>query len=304
MGEDTWVTLPDLTETRWLTAWSLDVPVLVAVLFLAGGYLLLQRRVTWPMGSTVWFLGGGLGSLTVVTMSFLGTYDRVLLWPLAVQDLLLLTVVPIGLTAGRPLALIRAVFPRPSRPSRVTRFFSFPLVGSVLSVSVLLAVYTTGWDEARLDSSWKLELTRLLLVAVGCCFLWPLLGVDAGTGITSYPVRAAIAFVDGLLDAIPGLALLGTSHVIAAAHYQAVHRTFARDQQVGGTAMVALSEFVGLPAMLVLLVQWMRSDARQARIVDAELDRVDARGPDEEALQRPWWETDAGPLAGRFPQDP
>ena len=295
--------LPELTPSRWLTAWSLDVPVLVVVLALAAGYLLLVRRATWPGSSTAWFLTAGLGLPVLVTMSFLGTYDRVLLWPLAVQDVLLLTLVPIGLTAGRPLALIRAAFPSNRKPSRLSRVLSFPLVGSVAAVAVMLAVYTTGWDQARLGSPTLLELTRLLLVVVGCCFLWPLLGVDAGTGSTSYPVRAVIAFVDGLLDAIPGLAVLGSGHAIAAAHYLSVGRTYARDQEVGGAAMVALSELVGLPALLVLLVQWVRSDARQAQLVDAELDVVEAAEVavhGSAVLQAPWWESDAGPLAGRF----
>jgi cytochrome c oxidase assembly factor CtaG len=234
-------------------------------------------------------------------MSFLGTYDRVLLWPLAVQDVLLLTVVPIGLTLGRPLALLKAVFPRNGRRSRLTQVLGFPLVGSVVAVTTLLLLYTTGWDAARLRSTALLELTRLLLVVVGCGFLWPLLGVDAGTGTTSYPLRAAIAFVDGLLDAIPGLAVLGSGHAIAGSYYLSVGRTYAQDQQIGGTAMVALSELVGVPALLVLLVQWMRSDARQAVVQDAELDARYEAG--DVLLERPWWETDAGPLRQRFGQD-
>jgi len=299
------VHLPGLTPHRWLTAWSIDVPVLVTLGLLAFGYLLLARRTTWPRSMTAWFLLAGLGVPALTTMSFLGTYDRVLLWPLAVQDVLLLTLVPIGLTLGRPLALVRAVFPRNRGRSRLTNALGFPLVGSVVAVSVMLAIYTTGWDAARLDSPTLLEFTRLLLVVVGCGFLWPLLGVDAATGTTSYPIRAAIAFVDGLLDAIPGLAVLGSGKVIAASHYAAVGRTYAKDQQIGGTAMVALSELVGLPTMLVLLVQWMRSDARQAQVVDAELDVVEAAekaATGGEALQRPWWESDAGPLEGRFSQ--
>ena len=321
-GQTGAVDLPELTPSRWLTAWSLDLPVALALLAVAVGYLALVRRERhrgrpWSRAATAWFLLGGLGPVVVATMSFLGTYDLVLLWPLAVQDVLLLTLVPVGLTLGRPLALLRSGEPRPQ--GRLAKVLTFPLTGSVVAVGVLLAIYTTGWDQARLDSPALLEATRLLLVVAGCGFLWPLLGVDAHTGNTSYPVRALLGFVDGLLDALPGLAVLGTGHVIAAGHYAAVGRTYARDQQVGGAAMVALSELVGLPALLVLLVQWVRSDARQAASVDARLDAslaaaLDARldagtsgsGPDAgleaaaaPGVDRPWWETDAGPLAGR-----
>ena len=318
--------LSPLTPARWLTGWSPDVPVLAVAGAAAAGYALRARRVRglgggWPAAATFWFLAGGLGSLVVVGCSFLGTYSRVLFWPLAVQDVLLLTLVPVGLTLGRPVALWRASRPGPHRSGprpagRLVRLLSFPLTGSVVAVAMLLAIYTTGWDQARLEHPWLLEATRFLLLAAGCGFLWPLLGVDEGSGRTSYPIRALVAFLDGLLDAIPGLAVLGTGHVIAGDYYGRVARSWgpspARAQQIGGTAMIALSELVGLPALLVLLLAWVRSDAEQARDVDA---RLDVMGAAEAAacplphdgvaaaagglVQRPWWEVDAGPLTDR-----
>ena len=318
--------LPPLTSARWLTGWSPDVPVLVVAGAAAAGYALRARRLrerggAWPAAATFWFLAGGLGSLVVVACSFVGTYSRVLFWPLAVQDVLLLTLVPVGLTLGRPVALWRASRPGPYRSGprpagRLVRFLSFPLTGSVVAVAMLLAIYTTGWDQARLEHPWLLETTRFALLAAGCGFLWPLLGVDEGSGRTSYPVRALVAFLDGLLDALPGLAVLGTGHVIAAGYYARVTRSWgpspARAQQIGGTAMIALSELVGLPALLVLLLAWVRSDARQARDVDARLDVISAAeaaacplpadGVAAAAgglVQRPWWEVDAGPLTDR-----
>ena len=38
----------------------------------------------------------------------------------------------------------------------------------------------------------------------------------------------------------------------------------------------AIGEVVGLPLLLLVVVQWMRADAREAARIDAELDR--ARG--------------------------
>jgi len=314
-----------LTPARWLTGWSWDVPAVVLAVPAVVVYVLAVRQVqarggSWNRAATGWFVGVGAGSLLLVTCSFLGTYSRVLFWPLAVQDVLLMTLVPVGLTLGRPVALWRAV--RPTRgvaasPARraLGRLLGFPLTGSVLAVALLLLVYTTGWDQARLQHGWLLALTRLVLLTAGCAFLFPLLGVDEGTGRTSYPVRAVIAFLDGLLDALPGLAVLGTGHVIAAGYYTRVARSWGpspvRAQQIGGTAMIALSELVGLPTLIVLLAAWVRSDARQASDIDAALDVIDAaeqaaRAPhdqpaqddpaQDDRLQRPWWELQAGPL--------
>lgn len=294
-----------LTPARAFTAWSVDLPVLVLVVAALAAYVVGARRVPgWRGRDTAWF-AGGLATLVVVTMSSLGTYDHDLFWVLGVQDVLVMTLVPIGLTLGRPVALWRALRPGSRRRGRVTRVLGFPLVGSVLAVTLLVLVYTTGWDAARLASAPLFQATRLLLLAAGCAFLWPLLGVDAGTGTTSYPVRALVAFLDGLLDAVPGLAVLAGGHVIALAHYTSVGRTWgpslAKDQQLGGTAMIALSELVGLPALLVLVLAWVRRDAEEAREVDNALDVVSAAeavvAPG--ATARPWWETDPGPLAGR-----
>ena len=322
--------LAPLTPLREATAWSADVPVLVVAVLVSGAYLLAVRGVRarggqWQATTTGWFLVGGVGSLLVVTCSFLGTYSRVLFWPLAVQDVLLMTLVPVGLTLGRPLALWRSVRPQrraaPRLPRGVRSVFGFPLTGSVLAVTLLLLVYTTGWDQARLEHPTLLELTRLLLLVAGCGFLWPLIGVDDGTGRTSYPIRAVIAFLDGLLDALPGLAVLGTGHVIAAGYYAHVARTWGptlpKAQQIGGTAMIVLSEFVGLPALLVLMLAWVRRDAQQATDVDAAIDVIDAAeiaargsssastGPGRETLlHRPWWEVDPGPLADRYGSRP
>lgn len=325
--------LPPLTGARYVTGLSLDVPVAVLCVLAGAGYLWAARRApAWSRGATAWFLAGGLGSLLLATCSCLGTYDRELFWALAVQDVLVLTIVPIGLTLGRPVALWRAAgLPQVLRaPAGVRRLVGFPLVGSVVAVGLLLTLYVTGWDAARLAHPALLEVTRLVLLAAGCLFLWPLLGVDEATGGTGYPLRAAIAFVDGLLDAVPGLAVLGAGP-IAAAHYASLGRTWGpsphADQQLGGTLMVALSELVGLPALLVLLVRWVRSDAREAAAFDAldeaeevvgrvlreQPDAADLRvdTPAEGVLRRPWWENDPGPLAdrgarygwGRRPQD-
>ena len=73
--------------------------------------------------------------------------------------------------------------------------------------------------------------------------------------------------------------------------------------------MIALSELVGLPVLLVLLFAWVRSDARQASDVDAVLDalhaaehaaRTERNEPELDVLlHRPWWEIEASSLADR-----
>jgi cytochrome c oxidase assembly factor CtaG len=294
--------VPPLSAARCLTTWSLDVPVTVALVVAAAGYLWARGRVPgWPAARLTAFLLGLAGVLAVKT-SFLAAYDHTLFWVLAVQDVLLLTLVPFALVLGRPVMLLRLALGRPA----TTRRSLSPLLGSLMAMVVLLTLYTTGWDESRLHHGLVFELTHVTLVLAGCAFLGPLLS----EGGTSYGVRTLVAFVDGLFDAVPGLAVLGSHGLIAGSWYVGQRRSWgpspAHDQQIGGAAMIALSELVGLPAMLLLLVRWVRADAVEAAAVDAELDVVaaaESAAAGGEVLQRPWWETDPVPRVRRATAD-
>ena len=81
-----------------------------------------------PAARPVWFCGLGLGFLFIATMSWVGVYQSVLLYPRAVQTVLLVLVVPLFLAMGRPVTLLSTVFPRAgaclqgvirSRPARI-----------------------------------------------------------------------------------------------------------------------------------------------------------------------------------------
>jgi putative copper resistance protein D len=72
---------------------------------------------------------------------------------------------------------------------------------------------------------------------------------------------------------------LGTG-LLAADYYRAIGRPWGRsllsDQRFGGVMLWAIGEVVGLPLLLLVVVQWMRADAREAARIDAELDRAES----------------------------
>lgn len=284
-----------LTSTSWLTTWTADIPMLLLVLVLTGTYLLLaHRHRQWPAARTVSFLVSML-VVVLATCSFLGAYAHTLFWALAVQDVLLAALAPVPLVLSRPLQLIDRR--RRSQPRSPSAF-----LGSLLVVGLLTVIYVTGLDEARLRSGWLFVTLQVTLIAAGCGFAGPLFG-ERGS---AYGVRALAAFVDGLLDAVPGLVVLASHGRIAASYYAQHPRSWGPspswDQQIGGSVILVLSEAVGIPTVLLLLVSWVRSDAEEAAVTDLVLDAQHA--PElpgaEPAAQRPWWETDPGPLAGRL----
>jgi putative copper resistance protein D len=255
-----------------VTAWQLDLPVLVALLVAAGLYFRTGRRDARPAS----FMLVGLAGIAVVTMGPLGAYDRTLFWPAAAENALLLTLIPLLLGLG-------------GLAPPIPRLLAFPPVGAVLCLVVTMALYFTPLFRLSLTNGVVHELVRLLLVAVGCLFCWPLLAEQGG----SYPMRMVYAFVDGLLDAIPGIVVMTGHTLIAAAYYRGLHRGFGPslrwDQTIGGGLMLTIAEATAIPLLAALFVRWARSET-----APAPLPR-----PDEELLQRPWWETDPGPLKDR-----
>ena len=117
-------------------------------------------------------------------------------------------------------------------------------------------------------------------------------------------------FVDGIIDAVPGIVVMTHGTLIAGGWYLAHSPSWApdvqHDQQLGGGAMVGIAELVAIPFLLAILVQWARTERAETvaldRRLDTELERVAPTeavvdGPE---LVRPWWETENSEVAQRF----
>jgi len=318
-----------LSAERFVATWRFDGWVSAAVLVLLVGYLAGvraagRRGVEWPRARTAWFVLLGLGTIVVATMSSMSVYSRVLLWPMALEVTLLLTIVPVGLGLGDPLGLVTASL-SPAAAQRwhraldnpVFRFFTFPAVAPLLAVATQFAVFFTGYIGAAQRHSSVLHLLQLQLVVTGCLFVLPLLGVEALPVWCTQPVRMTFAAIDGLLDAVPGIAVMTSGSLVADGYYSTVSRSWGPtrswDQIIGGGLMLTIAEVVAIPFVAILYRAWIREDATHAEQVDRELDLADLRRLEATPLtetsdasvgepapaSRPWWEVDPGPLADR-----
>jgi cytochrome c oxidase assembly factor CtaG len=306
---------PALTLARALTSWTLDLPVLVAVLAAAGLYLAGMRRVRragqpWPAGPAVAFLAGGTGALVIATMSFLGVYQGVLFSVRAVQNVLLLLAVPLFLAMGRPLSLLIAARPGPGARaqavvrSRAARVLTFPAITALALVIVPFLLYFTPWYEAGLRGDLVRELTYAALMVPGLVFFWTLLRVDPVPKAYPYLVALWVTGAEVVGDAVLGLAVIADQHLIAGPYYQALGRpwgpTLRADQVIGGGALWILGDLVGLPFLAAQLIQMIREDEREAAEVDAALDASAATAESTADSQpQPWWESDDR-FTGRF----
>jgi cytochrome c oxidase assembly factor CtaG len=312
--------LAPLTVARFFSTWRFDpwvtaVVVIMLVGYLAGVRAAGRRGVTWPRARIAWFVGVGLGTIVVATMSSLEIYSRVLLWPMALQITLLLTIVPVGLGLGDPLGLV-TVSLSPAGADRwhrvlrnpILRVLTFPAVSPLLAVATQFVVFYTGYIGAAERNLSVMHLLQLQLVVTGCLFALPLLGVEALPAWCTQPVRMTFAAIDGLLDAVPGIAVMTSSSLLAGGYYGRVSRSWGPtrswDQTIGGGLMLTVAEVVAIPFVAILYRAWIREDATNAAAVDRELDLEEMRqdqAPYDEAqpANRPWWETNPGPLADR-----
>ncbi|MFJ9426313.1 cytochrome c oxidase assembly protein [Streptomyces sp. NPDC101249] len=320
---------PELTVGRLLSTWRLDPPALLLVVLLGGlygwGVLRLARRgERWSAARTAAFAGAGLGTLVTATMSSLAVYDRVLFWPAALQNVLLDLVAPLGLALGDPLRLALRALPEPSArrlrrvlTGRPVRLLTFPLVSTGLVLGTELAVYCTPYFATALRVDALHQVLYLHLLVAGCLFVVPVLTrEEALPAWCTHPVRAALVFLDGIVDAVPGIVVLTRGTLIAGAWYGRHHPAWSpdvqHDQQLGGGAMIGVAELVALPFLLAVLVQWARAERSGTAALDRRLDRELVPAPPSPSAPpsapgagdrvRPWWVTEDGEVARRLRQ--
>ncbi|MGW2956907.1 cytochrome c oxidase assembly protein [Streptomyces sp. NPDC001220] len=326
--------MAELTAGRLLTSWQLDVPALLLVVVLGGlyGWGVLRVRAKgepWSPARTAAFTVLGLGALVVATMSALAVYDHALFWPAAVQNILLDLVAPLGLALGDPLRLAVQALPEPAAArlrrtmtGRVLRLLTFPLVSTALVLATELTIYFTPYFGTALRVGWLHELMYLHLLAAGCLFVVPVLTREETLPAwCTHPVRAGLVFLDGVIDAIPGVVVMTHGTLIAGAWYLHHHPSWSpdvrQDQQIGGGAMLSIAELVALPFLLTILFQWARAERVQTAALDRHLDQqhaaaaVPAPAPSARPAAsaqpaasaervRPWWETEKNEVAARI----
>ena len=269
------------------------LPLLVLVglgaLYLLGVRRLRARGDAWPLGRTAAFVGLGLGSFALATLSGLAAYDESLFGAHMAQHMLLGMVTPVFLALGAPVTLALRTLPKRPRAwllgllhSRPAAVLSAPPIGWVLFVGSPFALYFSGWYAATLESAVLHELLHVHFVLVGALFFWPLLGVDPVPGRVGHPLRMLLVVATMPFHAFLGIAVMSVgadgNGLLARAHYLALHplSEAVRQQEIGGGLLWAAGELVGLGFLITIAAQWMRASEREAAREDRRLDRLEA----------------------------
>lgn len=286
-----------LTVTRLLFDWRFDLifgtaAIVFAALYGAGVWRLRRRGDHWPPGRTLaWLLGCAV--LLLATSSGLGRYMPAMFSAHMAAHMLLSMLVPILLALGGPVTLALRALPAAGRGdppgmrewllaalhSRVSKFFTNPIIATVLFVAGFYGLYFSSLFDAAVGSHVGHLAMNVHFLLSGYLFYWVVIGVDPTPRPIPPLAKIGVVFASLPLHAFFGVVLMGMRNILGEAFYRSLqlswHTDLAGDQKLGGGMAWAAGEIPLLIVMIALLVQWRRSDQRTAKRLDRAADRDD-----------------------------
>lgn len=283
------------TVLRILLDWRFDLifgtaAIVFAAVYLAGVIRLRRRGDEWPVGrTTAWLLGCAV--LLFTTSSGLGRYMPAMFSVHMTAHMLLSMLTPILLVLGAPTTLALRALPvagkgNPPGPrewllaglhSRWSRFFTQPVVATVMFVAGFYALYFGGIFDAAVSHHAAHVLMNLHFLMSGYLFYWVVIGVDPTPRTVPPLAKIGMVFASIPLHAFFGVVLMGMPTILGERFYRSLqlpwHTDFLGDQHLGGSIAWAAGEVPLVVVLLALLIQWQRSDRRTATRLDRAAER-------------------------------
>lgn len=280
---------------RILLDWRFDLlfgtaAIVLAGLYVAGVVRLRRRGDDWPAGRTAaWLLGCGV--LLFATSSGLGRYSPAMFSLHMAAHMLLSMLVPILLVLGAPTTLALRALPvagkgNPPGPrewllaglhSRFSRFFTTPVVATVMFVAGFYGLYFGGIFDAAVSHHAAHVLMNVHFLLSGYLFYWVVIGIDPTPRAVPPLAKIGMVFASIPLHAFFGVVLMGMPKVLGERFYRSLqlpwHTDLLGDQHLGGSIAWAAGEVPLVVVLLALLIQWQRTDRRTATRLDRAADR-------------------------------
>ncbi|MFF0131764.1 cytochrome c oxidase assembly protein [Streptomyces mirabilis] len=293
--------LGDFPWTPLFTQWHFDPlfafgTAAAALLYLTGVWKLRARGDKWPVGRTIsWLLG--LAVTVAATMSGLAVYGKVLFSVHMGQHMILAMTVPILLVLGAPATLALRALPtapkgEPDGPremlmkllhSRYVKVISHPAVASVLFIGSAYVVYYTSLFETPMRSHLGHMFMLVHFLAVGLLFFWVVIGIDPGPRRPPHLGRLFVLILTMPFHSWFSISLMSSTALIGEGWWSLLDRPWVEyamdDQYNAGAIAWATGDIPVLITTIILSIQWVRSDQREARRIDRKIDRGDGNDP-------------------------
>jgi len=204
------------------------------------------------------------------------------------QHMLLTMVAAPLIVLGAPVTLaLRASSPGTRRRilvpilnSRMARIAANPLVAWSLLFVVLWASHLTSLYEAAMLNGGLHALEHVAYLGTAVLFWWPVVGLDPIPSRISHPARILYLFLAMPPMAFLGLAIYSSDHLLYPYYATVPGATIASalaDQHLAGAIMWEGGVFVVVPALALVLLDWMRRDEREAERTEERAARAERR---------------------------
>ncbi|HRW17317.1 MAG TPA: cytochrome c oxidase assembly protein [Dermatophilaceae bacterium] len=285
---------PAPTGSSWLTVWRWDwlwgtVAVLAIALYIGAVVRLHRRGDRWPIGRTVCWVLGWVAMLWA-TCGAGGVYGRVSFAWHMMSHMTIAMIAPVLLVLAAPLTLvIRVEHPRKDGTlgpreillgivhSRYVAFWANPIVAGINFAFSLIVFYYTGLFELALTTHTGHILMVVHFLLAGYLFAMVLVGVDPGPRKWAPALRLVVLFATISFHAFFGVALQSGDTLIAPDFFGIIGIPWIpdplQDQRLGGAIAWGIGDVPSLALALIVVLQWVRSDAAEARRLDRQADR-------------------------------
>ncbi len=283
------------TLARILLDWRFDLifgsaAIVFAAVYLAGVIRLRRRGDEWPSGRTAsWLLGCAL--LLFTTSSGMGRYMMATFSMHMTGHMLLSMLIPILMVLGAPTTLALRALPtagkgNPPGPrewlltglhSKWSRFFTHPVVATLMFVAGFYALYFSSLFDSAVSHHGSHILMNVHFLMSGYLFYWVVIGIDPAPRNVPPLGKIAMVFATVPLHAFFGVIMMGMTRLMGERFYRSLQLPWQTDlladQQLGGSIAWAAGEFPLVVVLVALLVQWQRSDRRDAVRMDRAAER-------------------------------
>ena len=263
----------------------LGLLIFVTALYIRGVVALARRGDKWPIGRTISF-AIGISLLDYATSGGLGLYSHFSFQYHMIAHMVISMIAPIAIVLSAPLTLALRTVPigrdkgerglrgalLAALHSRPTKIWTNPIVALAIFDGSLFALYFTPLFSELMSGHFGHLIMNLHFIGAGLLFFHVIVGIDPNPKKVHHLVRIVMLLAAMSIHAFFSVALMSSNSLIDGGYYQLLERPWATDllsdQKNGAAIGWAMGEIPIVIALIATFIQWVRTDAREAKRAD------------------------------------
>ena len=263
----------------------IGVLVFATALYIKGVLTLSRRGISWPKGRTLSF-AIGIALIDFATSGGVGLYSHFSFGFHMIAHMILSMIAPIALVLSAPITLALRALPigRTSEErglkgllvsilhSKGARLWTHPIVALAIFDGSLFALYFTPLFGKLMSSHFGHLVMDVHFIGAGLLFFHVIVGIDPNPRKVHHLARVVLLLAAMSIHSFFSVSLMSSNSLIDNGYFQSLARPWATDllsdQKLGASIGWAMGEIPIVVALIATFIQWVRSDARDAKRAD------------------------------------